>query len=267
MGNTVSVLHEQKVPKSMLNNRLTVELCENVHLHYRNLRLEFSKEEFLFLLEHFKSLDEEEIKNFEYGDDKFQSLVQTFDLPETTEFDDRLQIEEQAEGHFHVHYRNLRIETPDLRELGYWEVPKPIGMDMTYYRDILSKMSIKGMKIEDRKIGDLVVTIYDDPKMIDSRDVPISESPCLKLLNGDEEGYLEYINLVKARKKKNLGVEDNTHSLERSKATIASLDKRGYEDCFIVVFGNMIGDGQHRASWLYNKYGNDKIVKVINIDV
>tara|TARA_Y100000034_G_C6909175_1_gene423059 strand:+ start:5536 stop:6336 length:801 start_codon:yes stop_codon:yes gene_type:complete len=266
MGNIRQVLYNQEVPKSMLNNRLTVELCENVHVHYRNLRLEFSKEEFLFLLKHLKGVDEEIIENFDYGDN-FQSLVETFELPESTEFDDRLQIEEQVEGHYHVHYRNLRIETQDLRELGYWEIPKPIGMDQIYYRDILSKMDIKGMNIEDRKIGDLLVTIYDDPRMVGARNVPVSESPCLRLLKGDEAGYLEYINHVKERKRRNLGVEDNTHSLERTKATIRSLEKRDYVGCFIVVFGNLIGDGQHRAAWLYHKYGNDKVIKVINVDV
>lgn len=267
MGNIREILYTQKVPKSMLNNRFTVELCENVHLHYRNLRLEFSKEEFLFLLKHLKEIDEEEIETFPYDED-FKFLVKTFNLPESTEFDDRLQIEEQEEGHFHVHYRNLRLETTDLRELGYWELPKLIGMDQTYYRDLLSKRTdIKGMKLEDRRIGDLFVTIYDDPQMIGAKNVPVSESPYLSLMRGDEESYIKYIKHTKEWKRKKLGVEDNTHSLERSKATIASLEKRGYEDCFIVVFGNLIGDGQHRAAWLYHKYGNDKVIKVINIDV
>ena len=267
MGNIKEVLYNREVPKSMLNDRLTVELCENVHLHYRNLRLEFSKEEFLFLLKHLKSVDEKIVEEFEYGDDKFQSLIQTFDLPESTEFDNRLQVESQVEGHYHVHYRNLRIETMNLRELGYWEIPKSAGMDDDYYRDILSKIDIKDMKLEDRKIGDLLVTIYDDPEMIGSRTVPISESPCLRALNGNEAGYIEYLEFVKEQKRRKLGVIDNTHSLERFKATIASLDATGYVDCFMVVFGNLIGDGQHRAAWLYNKYGNDKTIKVINVRV
>lgn len=267
MGNIKEVLYSREVPKSMLNDRLTVELCENVHLHYRNLRLEFSKEEFLFLLKHLKSVDEKTVEEFEYGADKFQGLVQTFDLPESTEFDDRLQVEEQVEGHYHIHYRNLRVEAMNLRELGYWEIPKRAGMDDVYYRDMLSHLDIKGMKLEDRKIGDLMVTIYDNPRMVGSRNVPVSESPCLKALNGDEEGYVEYLEFVKEQKRRNLGVIDNTHSLERFKSTIASLDACGYVDCFMVVFGNLIGDGQHRAAWLYNKYGNDKTIKVINVRV
>lgn len=262
MGNIKEILYKEEVPKSLLNKRFTIELCENVHMHYRNLRLEFSKEEFLFLLKHLKSLDEDEIENFLYGRD-FKFLVKTFDLPDKTEFDDRLQIEEQVEGHYHVHYRNLRVETKDLRELGYWKVPKPISMDYTYYRDILSNIKVKEFEIEERKIGDLFITIYDpEPK-----EVPVSHSPCLRLLNGDEQGYVDYIEYVKERKRKILGVEDNTHSLEKFKNTIESLNRYGYSDCFIVVFGNLIGDGQHRAAWLYHKHGNEKVVKVINVKV
>lgn len=264
MGNIREILYQRKVPKSMLNSRLTVELCENVHFHYRNLRLEFSKEEFLFILKHLKDIDENKVENFEYGEGKFEGLINTFCLPESTEFDDRLQIEEQAEGHYHVHYRNLRIETVDLRELGYWEIPKHMGIDHTYYRDILSKMKVKNAKIENKKIGDLLVTVYNEEG---ANNVPVSESPCLKLLEGDEEGYIQYIEYVKERKRQKLGVEDNTHSLERFKATINSLEKRGYVDCYIVVFGNLIGDGQHRAAWLYHKYGNDKVIEVIKVDV
>jgi len=99
----------------MLNKRLTVELCENVHLHYRNLRLEFPKEEFLEIVKVIKGLDEEEIENFEYGKKNFKSLFKGSVLPAEAEFDNRLVLEEQAGGKpgttgYHLHYRNLRIE-------------------------------------------------------------------------------------------------------------------------------------------------------------
>lgn len=110
MGQVKRILFETKCKKPMLNNRFTVELCENVHIHYRNLRLEFPKEEFLMLLEAFKRLSNEEIKNFNYSDDNFKELIGIYNLPPNTEFDDRFVLEEQVQGHFHVHYRNLRVE-------------------------------------------------------------------------------------------------------------------------------------------------------------
>jgi hypothetical protein len=120
MGLIKRVLRNKEVPTPKLNNRLTVELCENVHLHYRNIRLEFKKDEFLTILRLLKRLDEKRIEDYQYGKEKFDYiLVENKALPDEAEFDKRLQIEEQAEGHYHVHYRNLRIEVDDLGELGY----------------------------------------------------------------------------------------------------------------------------------------------------
>lgn len=119
MGTIKSIIKKEEVPTPEHNNRLTVELCENVHLHYRNIRLEFDKEEFLTILKILKTLDEQQIRDFNYNNGKFNYIVVENVLPDKTEFDKRLQIEEQAEGHFHYHYRNLRIEVKDLKEIGY----------------------------------------------------------------------------------------------------------------------------------------------------
>lgn len=120
MGTIKTIIENREVPIPKFNRRITVELCENVHLHYRNIRLEFKKEEFLTILKFLKTLDEDKIKNFPYGTNKFDYiLVENDILSNETEFNNRLQIEEQAEGHFHLHYRNLRIEVDNLKELGY----------------------------------------------------------------------------------------------------------------------------------------------------
>lgn len=49
MGNVFKVLSTKKITPQpgYFADRLTIELCENIHLHYRNLRIEFSKGEFL----------------------------------------------------------------------------------------------------------------------------------------------------------------------------------------------------------------------------
>jgi hypothetical protein len=110
MGQVKKVLFETTCGTPMLNERLTVELCENVHLHYRNLRLEFPKEEFLKILQVMKGLDEKEIEDYEYGDNRLKTLFEGYILPKETEFNDRLILEEQVGGHYHLHYRNLRVE-------------------------------------------------------------------------------------------------------------------------------------------------------------
>ena len=118
MGKIKRVIHSSIVPIPQQNTRLTVELCENVHLHYRNLRLEFHKNEFADILMLLQSIPLTEVMSFAYGPDKFKELIRFNMLTAESEFNDRLQIEEQVEGHYHVHYRNLRIEVDDLKELG-----------------------------------------------------------------------------------------------------------------------------------------------------
>ena len=118
MGDNKRIIKKKVIPIPRLNQRLTVELCENVHLHYRNLRLEFSKDEFLFIVKLIKGLDEKVIKDFVYDKGNFNELIKTVDLPPCTEFNDRLQIEELMDGSFHVHYRNLRLDFENLEELG-----------------------------------------------------------------------------------------------------------------------------------------------------
>lgn len=120
MGEIKRIISKTEVPAPLQNTRLTIELCENVHVHYRNIRLEFGKEEFLLLLNAFKKINEEDVKNFVFGKDKFKTLVLET-LPVTTEFNDRLQLEEQVEGHYHLHYRNLRLECNSLSEIGVKE--------------------------------------------------------------------------------------------------------------------------------------------------
>lgn len=117
MGVIKKILVEKEVPTPKLNQRLTVELCENVHLHYRNLRLEFPKKEFVQILKLLKELDPQYIEQFEFGEKKFECIVHTNELPAETEFNRRLQIEEQQDGSLHVHYRNLRLEVDSLEEL------------------------------------------------------------------------------------------------------------------------------------------------------
>ena len=57
MGRTVKILAKKEVPPSLCNTRFTVELCENIHVHYRNIRLEFKKEEFLHILDLISKID------------------------------------------------------------------------------------------------------------------------------------------------------------------------------------------------------------------
>lgn len=116
MGEIKEVVVEKTVPTPMFNDSLRVELCENVHIHYRNIRLEFGPEEFLLFREAMVRCDPDRVREFPYGKDHV--LLVTAGLPEKCEFNDRMRVEEQTNGCWHIHYRNLRGEFRTLEEAG-----------------------------------------------------------------------------------------------------------------------------------------------------
>lgn len=116
MGEIKQVIIEKEVPTPMFNESLRVELCENVHIHYRNIRLEFKPAEFLLFREAMVRATPEKVESFDYGKDHV--LLVTARLPQCTEFDKRMRVEEQTDGSFHIHYRNIRGEFKSLEEAG-----------------------------------------------------------------------------------------------------------------------------------------------------
>lgn len=59
MGRTINKLSEKNIgKKSIFNNRFCTELCESAHIHYRNIRLTMTLDEFITIAEGFvQSLD------------------------------------------------------------------------------------------------------------------------------------------------------------------------------------------------------------------
>lgn len=102
--------------RSITATGIWVDLCENIHLHYRNLRLEFSEKEWAQFIHAVHMLGQAELHtahqhNYREGDPNF--LVQChYNQPlsgDSTYFPNRLTVEEQFDGTYHVHYRDLRL--------------------------------------------------------------------------------------------------------------------------------------------------------------
>jgi hypothetical protein len=116
MGKIDKILANKNIPKKgMLNSRLIIEWCENIHLHYRDMRMEFDEEDFEQLAItmfdgylKYKNIKKEKPKAIG-NENKYHVLSQST-IEGAGEFADRLQIELQKEGHIHIHYRNLRLE-------------------------------------------------------------------------------------------------------------------------------------------------------------
>ena len=118
MGQVFETLVAKTVPRPEFNNRGVVELCENIHLHWRNFRLEFTKDEFRLFLAMMQAIDPQDIVEANLDPEAFTELVRTDDIPDESEWDDRLAVEKQVQGHYHFHYRQLRIEVNNLDEIG-----------------------------------------------------------------------------------------------------------------------------------------------------
>jgi len=106
--------HGSTDAKYQWHNYIGLELTENVHLHYRNIRLEFTPKEFLFIHAMINSLTPEElekIKTRKYGfKEPVDFLRISKDLPSNDWWENSFSLEEQANGMFHFHFGNLRID-------------------------------------------------------------------------------------------------------------------------------------------------------------
>lgn len=109
MGDIKRILLTADVPAPPLNTRFIIELCENVHIHYRNLRIEMTKGEFLLLVAAVRVFSKDIVEDFDYRPGNYRAIANTI-LPEKTPFDTRFQVEEQRDGTIHIHYRNIRLE-------------------------------------------------------------------------------------------------------------------------------------------------------------
>jgi hypothetical protein len=131
MGEIKKILVTRDLPpRELHNSRLFVDLSENVHIHFRELRTVFSVPEFLehadiisrsardlkhFLRWHPQYREQENFGNVMVAlgaEQQTRPLQKSLAPNQSTYFDDRLQIELQAENvidEIHIHYRDYRL--------------------------------------------------------------------------------------------------------------------------------------------------------------
>jgi hypothetical protein len=117
MGIIKKIIFSKKIEDNNINDdRFCIELCENVHFHYKDIRLEFDPKEFLHILKSIKKIKEKDILDFQYNNENFKEIVK-IKLDGQSVFENRYQMEEQINGFYHTHYRNLRIENKKIIKL------------------------------------------------------------------------------------------------------------------------------------------------------
>jgi len=103
-------------PRTITSTGLWGDLCENVHLHYRNLRLDFSEIEWSNMRSAINSIGiemEREVvnRNYREGDPNFliQFMYNHGTKSNSEYYANRFLIELQRDNTVHVHYRDLRL--------------------------------------------------------------------------------------------------------------------------------------------------------------
>lgn len=125
MGIIETLYHRSyQLPARSNARALCLDAAENIHLHYRDLRVEFSLNEFIEFMEHMNSMYSE-LKDWRaQNPDWTESDPETFEDRFGFEFggpknkikahsgywDDRISIEKKISGDYHIKWRNYRFE-------------------------------------------------------------------------------------------------------------------------------------------------------------
>lgn len=113
MGNIIRKLDETEIVKrpTLQATRMIVENCENIHLHYRNMRLEFSSREFYFFARMIREAEQCLTENFKaMQEEEYSVLSSSLELDEEPDyFPNRITAEANL-GSVHFHYKNFRLE-------------------------------------------------------------------------------------------------------------------------------------------------------------
>lgn len=249
MGDSI-IQNKVDVDNQLLNTRLCVDLSENIHIHYRDLRLEFSKKEFG---EFFTILND--VKNYlntnmyEEGISAFKDFAVNID-ERSAYFPNRLQIELLRNGTYHIHYNNMRLEL--TKE------------SMVSISTMLSKMVDTKLV----SVNDIQVTVCNEKNLWDEK--PITESPNYLSLQHNDMQYHEaysvmlkhfndeavisttndYVNLIESLDKNGIDWNDT------SPIRVGSLDNR-----YIII------DGHHRMCYILYKFKYNTFIIQNNIIV
>lgn len=98
------------------NDFFSIEVCENFHLHWRNMRLQFTPEEFQILASAMRAaLTRWELLRKPYPYPETIYLIKPWGtLPKEQLFSDEIKIEQQVKNpnlpEIHFHYKNARID-------------------------------------------------------------------------------------------------------------------------------------------------------------
>jgi len=151
MGHVDKILaHRITKPKTRYyNDFFTIEVCENFHIHWRNMRIQMTDKEFeVFSKAMMNSYRKWELMKKPYPYHETIYLQPAWDnLPDEQVFKNEIKIERQTSNmnlpEVHVHYKNLRIDLDmsELKELK--EMFNSISMDEFEEKVVIDEKEIQ----------------------------------------------------------------------------------------------------------------------------
>lgn len=114
MGNVKNLIAEETLPdRQHYYAHLWSDLCENLHIHLRNIRLEFSKKEWQEFVKHLVAVYNEVEKYKDYKENSGYQLMFKTPFknikPKSDYYSNRFRVEDEHDGSVHIHYRDIRI--------------------------------------------------------------------------------------------------------------------------------------------------------------
>ena len=230
----------------LLKTRLSFDLSENVHLHYRDFRWVFSKKEWeMFSKFVVKTSSLEELRGYTEGNEGCFFEFQESLPPESSYFDGRIRLERQSNGQYHLHLHDFRFEFSE-------EVNT---------RLIQLFNGSKGYSV--LTLGELLAIVFT-PASNEWLKIPIQESPVyLGLIEGTFVSHDEYASLLFNR----FPDDPKIVSTEKYKALLKSIQEYGFDfsnNPKVLIKNKVIEDGHHRVSILLKLHGSNKKILIRN---
>lgn len=241
MGKIIRILGKEKVGSAqrLCRNRLCVDLAENIHIHFRDTRIEFSVEEWrvyaALIAKANANIEAAVAKGYKEGTDKGQGKWNAPALEnKSAYFPDRLQLEENANGSYHLHWNEVRIEM------------RPATM--AAFKKVFSEASGDTEKGTTKLKYLRVARHTGNPNGVQPQfeHVPLTESTMYtSLRDNNEKAYTDY------RTKLLAGNKRACKTWAQFQALYADIKTNGFHaDGFfeLDIDAKRIRDGQHRAS-------------------
>jgi len=122
MGKVIKILAKESISEkpSAWGHRLTIEDCEDIHLHYRNRRLEFSDKEFLEFADCVTKAAKE-LRGKRKGTSNKGIVLSTTKVDPICKFyPTKFTVEANKCGAYHLHYRDLRVDFYSPKEIEFF---------------------------------------------------------------------------------------------------------------------------------------------------